>query len=238
MTDQYDGLVSSVATSIAERLPLPEIDVKLDLDTAYGLQHRVTRIRSPRTVGGVKLGVTNPRAQAFFSLDHALLGSLYGDSRLQARAAIPYLEGRSLETEFAVLVDDEGEPQAIAPAIEVVLVNFSRREDMSAANLVFSNLGADLFLVGEFLPWDSPHGDVTAVLKRGDEVVNKASMNEALGGPATALPWIWQEIQSRKYAIGEETLIMMGACGAVVPAERGQYQADYGVMGNISFSVE
>ena len=92
-------------------------------------------------------------------------------------------------------------------------------------------------MVGEFLPWDSPHTDVTATLKRDGEVVNRASMNEALDGPAAALPWVWNEIQFRGYPIQDETLIMMGACGGVVPGEVGNYEADYGPMGKLQFSI-
>ena len=40
-----------------------------------------------------------------------------------------------------------------------------------AANLTASNLGADLYLVGEFLPWDSPHQDASTTLRRDGEIV-------------------------------------------------------------------
>lgn len=237
MADFDKAVVRGFAEAIKAHTPLPELYTAFDLETAYTLQHKVTALRSPDSLNGIKLGVTNPQAQAFFGLDHALLGSLYGDARLPAGATIQSLEGRALETEFAVLVDEEGQPKAIAPAIEIVFVSFSRKSDMTAANLVVGNLGADLFLVGDFLPWDSPHGDVTATLTRDGEVVNQACMNEALGGPAAALPWIWNEIQARGYPTRGETLIMMGACGTVVPALEGTYQADYGAMGSLDFVV-
>ena len=231
-------LVNGFAEAIKAHAPLPEVEQTFDLEAAYALQHRVTALRSPQAVGGVKLGVTNPQAQAFFGIDHALLGSLYGDARLSTGASIQFLEGRGLETEFAVLVDGKGKPKAIAPAIEIVFVSFSRKSDMTASNLVVGNLGADLYLVGDFLPWDSPHSGVTATLKRNGDVVNEASMNEALGGPTAALPWIWNEMQARGYPNQDGTLIMMGACGGVVPAEAGRYEAEYGAMGNLHFSIE
>ena len=231
-------LVSGFANAIKTHTPLPEITQTFDLTAAYALQHQVTALISTQGVGGVKLGVTNPQAQAFFGIDHALLGGLYGDGRLGSGAAIQQLEGRGLETEFAVLVDGDGQPMAIAPAIEIVFVSFSRKSDMTAPNLVVGNLGADLFLVGDFLPWDSLHSDVTATLSRNGEVVNEASMNEALGGPTAALPWVWEEMKIRGYPRQEDTLIMMGACGGVVPAEIGNYQADYGPMGTLQFTIE
>ena len=197
----------------------------------------MTSLVSPGRVGGVKLGVTNPQAQAFFGLNHALIASLYAGARLKVGDTIPAIEGRALETEFAVVVDQDGQPKAIAPAIEIVFVSFSRKSDMTAANLVLSNLGADLYLVGDLMPWDSPHSDVTATMTRDGETVNDTSMNEALGGPTAALPWIWAEMRARDYPVQEETLIMMGACGNVVPAEKGTYRADYGAMGSVEFFV-
>lgn len=237
MSDIDLDTLRGIANAIKAHDPLPEFEVQYGLDEAYGLQHKVTSLVSPGRVGGVKVGVTNPKAQAFFALDHALLGSLYADARLNSGDTVPALEGRALETEFAVVVDRDGQPKAIAPAIEIVLVSFSRKSDMSAANLVLSNLGADLFLVGDFMPWDSPHTDVTATLTRDGETVNEASMNEALGGPTAALPWVWAEMQSRGYPVQDEILIMMGACGNVVPAEKGTYRADYGAMGSVEFAV-
>ena len=232
-----DATIAGYAWAIANHQPLPATDEQYALDRAYELQHLVTAQRSPNGASGVKLGVTNPQVQAFLSLDHGLLGSLYADTRLKTGDTIPFLAGRSLETEFAVLVDGAGKPKAIAPAIEIVFVSFERQSDMSASNLVLSNLGADLFLVGEFLPWGSQHEGITATLRRDGDVVNEASMDESLGGPTRALPWVWQEIRARGYSAEDETLIMMGACGAVVPAERGSYAADYGPMGSIEFSV-
>ena len=233
-----DDLAIGFAEAIKAHAPLPEVAQTFDLDAAYALQHRVTAFRSPQGLGGVKLGVTNPQAQAFFGLDHALLGGLYSDAQLSDGVSIQKVAGRGLETEFAVLVDAEGQPRAIAPAIEVVFVSFSRKSDMTGPNLVAGNLGADLFVVGDFLPWDSPHADVTATLMRDGELVNEASMNEALGGPAAALPWVWSEMKSRGYPVRDETLILMGACGGVVPAETGSYEADYGQMGKLRFSIE
>lgn len=233
-----EQLIHGVAEAIRSHDALPAIDESCDLDDAYKSQHQTTMLRSPEGSGGIKLGVTTKAAQDFLKLDHALLGSLYADSRLESGCTIPFLEGRSLETEFAVIIDGSGHPKLIAPAIEIVCVKFSRPADMSASSLVLSNLGADLFLVGEFLPWESPHREASAILRHGDTVVNEASMNDALGGPAEALPWVYGEASARGYAIADETLIMMGACGSVVPAERGIYSADFGLMGKVSFTIE
>ena len=237
MNNEDPQLADLLASAIATYAPLPEFNLQLSLEEAYALQHRVAALRSPEVTGGIKIGVTTQAAQTHFGLDHALLGTLYADGRLDSGAELEYLKGRSLESEFAVIIDAEGKPKAIAPAIEVVYVNFARPDDMTAPNLTASNLGADLFLVGEFMPWDSPHTDASVTLSCNAEVVNQASMNDALGGPTAAISWLTEEIDRRGFRLSGDTLIMMGACGSVIPARRGSYQADYGPMGSVAFSI-
>lgn len=230
-------LIPRIATAIAAHEALPEIDIQLNLSEAYALQHQVVAQRSPEGVGGIKVGVTTQAAQQFFGLEHALLGSLYAGARLASGAHLPYIEGRSLEIEYAVMVDAEGQPKAIAPAIEVVYVRFARKADMRAENLVLCNLGADLIIVGEFLPWDTAHPQVQAKMQRDSEDIGEADMNDALGGPAQALPWVLSEVAQRGHRLDADTLIMMGACGPVLPAQRGEYHVDYGAMGSLHFSI-
>ena len=237
MNKAHEALAQALAAAQANHAPLPEIEAALTLDEAYAVQHQLVALRSPGATGGIKIGVTTRAAQTHFGLDHALLGGLYADGRLASGTDLPYLEGRSLESEFAVIVDAGGEPKAIAPAIEIVYVKFARQTDMTAANLTAGNLGADLFLVGEFLPWDSPHENASVTLRRDGEMINEASMNDALGGPTSAINWLAEEARQRGYTLEDDTLVMMGACGAVVPASKGSYEADYGAMGRVAFTI-
>ena len=232
-----EGLISSIARAIESRTQLPPIDVELTLSDAYGLQHQLTKQLSPEGRGGIKAGVTAPGAQKHFGVDHGLIGSLYGGSQLEDGCRLPFVRGRMLECELAVVTDRDGTPKAIAPAIEIVLVQFARPEDMTAANLVLSNLGADGYIVGEFQAWAPPYSEVSVELRRDDEVINQAAMSESLGGPEASVPWICQEAWSRGFAISADTLLLTGACGKVLPAEVGHYSADFGPLGQITFEI-
>lgn len=226
-----------LAAAIATHKPLPEFPTGISLEEAYAIQHRVTEARAPGQSGAIKAGVTSPIAQKFLQLDHALLGSLYSDCRLSVGDKFSKIAGRAIECEVAVWVDDQGHPTSIAPAIEVVLVNFSNRADMNASNLVACNLGADLFIVGDPVPWKPDFNETTVSLSRDDETLNKAAMKDAIGGPETATQWMWQEAQKRGFTLGEETLFLTGACGTVVPAEVGNHTADFGLLGTIEFQI-
>ena len=226
-----------LSAAITRHAPLPAFETELSLEASYRLQHEVTRVRTQGAVGGIKAGVTAPPMQSFFKLDHALIGSLYADSRYGSGCRLPYVEGRNLECEVAIVVDGEGCPKAVAPAIEIVFVRFGRPTDMSAANLVACNLGADAFIVGDFVPWDPAFNDARVELSRADESLNEAAMREALGGPGRAATWMWEEAKLRGFECADGTLFMGGACGAVVPADVGVYRADFGRLGAVDFEI-
>lgn len=238
MAQSTSVMISEIAEAISTGTPIPAIKKKVSLSEAYVLQHDVTRTVTGAKVAGVKAGVTAPAAQQFFSLDHALLGSIYEHGRLEQNSVIDFVAGRIVECELAVLIDQDGQPISVAPAIEFVRVNFERPEDMTAANLVLCNLGAEGFLVGDFLPWDKASEDLSVSLWRGSDVVNQADMSDAIGGPVHAAPWMYTEAIKRGFPLSGNTLLLTGACGTVVPAEKGQYLAEYGPLGKVEFEVQ
>lgn len=226
-----------LATAIKAHEPLPKFEETLTLQAAYELQHKVTELLAPGGNGGIKAGVTAAPVQAYFNLDHALIASLYPVNRTESGCALPYIEGRGIECEVAIKLDANGRPKAIAPAIEIVFVKFSDQSDLTAANLVASNLGADAYILGEFRPWSDTFAGLKAELKRGIETVSQADMNDAIGGPETATAWIVGEAKKRGFVCGDDTLLMTGACGPLIPAERGEYTMSIDGLGEVEFEV-
>jgi len=227
---------SRFAEAISSHAPLPKLG-NMTLEEAYVLQHEVTSIRSPAGTGGIKAGVTAPPAQKFLGLSHALIGSLYADARLASGCVLDHLPGRMIECELAILADRQGNPLAVAPAIEFVFLKFADPKDMTLGGLVASNLGAELFLVGDMVPWEEYHQNLSVELARDGTVVNRAQMNDSLGDPQTAAKWMRSEALAREFTLDETVLFLAGACGAVVPADRGAYIADYGDLGKIDFEI-
>ncbi|MDA9680183.1 hypothetical protein N9U06_01850, partial [Gammaproteobacteria bacterium] len=74
-------------------------------------------------------------------------------------------------------------------------------------------------------------------LYRNDALINEAQIKESLGGPAKAVTWIVQEAKLFNFEIPDNTLLMTGACGQVLPAVPGNYRADYGDLGEIKFTI-
>lgn len=227
----------SLAAAIKSHAPLLAFGDTLSLEEAYALQHQVSQARTGGQIGGVKAGVTSPKVQAYFKLDHALIGSLCADARQSNGCSLAHLEGRAVECEVALIVDEEGRLKSIAPAIEIVFVKFSQQSDMTAPNLVACNLGAGLYIVGDPVPWDPALSATKVVLTCGEETLNEADMTDALGGPQSAAGWMLKEAQARDFSCGGDTLLLAGACGTVVPAKPGQYDADFGALGKIEFEI-
>lgn len=238
MTAIAKDLTLSLARAIKGGQTLPQLPTNIDVDGAYRLQHEVTRTVSPGSIAGIKAGVTAKPVQQFLALDHALIASLYKDTCLASGAQLSWLEGRKIESEVALKVDDQGFPIAIAPALEIVSVRFSAPEQMTASNLLICNLGADMFVVGDFVPWHPKFNNLTMQLFCDDALVNQAPISAALGGPEPGAQWIHKEAINRGFKLSSELVFMMGACGAVVPGETGHYVGDYGALGKVELLIQ
>ena len=131
-------------------------------------------------------------------------------------------------------MDGEGRPIACAPALELVSLNFARETDMNATNLLAANLGAEFIVLGEFQPWEKEFDDLAISLSHNGTPVNSGEVQDALGGPSLSAGLICSEARARGYDLTPDPILMTGACGHVVPAEKGKYEADFGTLGSVS----
>lgn len=234
-SENYQALVQQLDSAVLNRAKLPKFP-QLSLADAYGVQTAFTVI-AEGGLAGFKAGITTPNLQAYFGLDGPVLGRLFNRGRLEKNCILPYIAGVNLECEMGIIIDKNGKPKAMAPAIEIVYIDLAEPADMNAANLVACNLGADRFIVGDLVPWQDDFETAEVSLARDGEVINQAALTEAIGGPAPALKWMIEQAQTLDLLLEDDMLLMTGTCGGVVPGERGDYVADYGVLGSIAFTV-
>ena len=237
MQPAHAALARELADAIAAYAPLPAIEIELSLDDGYAVQRALAAEVNGGRFGGIKGGVTNPAAQAFFGLDHALLGRLYADRLWEAGCTVPYLADRMLECEVAIRIDAQGRPQAIAPAIEIVRPQLRGEPARHAANMVATNLAADACIVGPWADWDGAPLDAPMRLERDGTAVVETHSRESLNGPAKAVAWIVAEARENGFEWSSDTIVITGACGQVIAAERGHYRANFGAFGALSFEV-
>ena len=188
-------------------------------------------------VGRHQGGHDHPGFSIFFGVDKFLLGGICPKTVQASGWAVPFRAGRLIECEVALRVDGEGGPIACAPALELVSLSFARETDMNATNLLAANLGAEFIVLGEFQPWKKEFDDLAISLSQNGMPVNSGAANDALGGPSLSAELISSEARARGYDMTPDLILMTGACGQVVPAEKGQYEAGFGVLGSVCLDI-
>ena len=230
-------LITAMAESIKSGAPLPPMPKDLDLDAAYEIQRQVVEAVAGDAIAGYKAGLTAPAGQQQFGLDHPLIGVLYQAGRLEPGASFASAPGVSLECEIGVVIDADGSPRSAGPVIEVPRMAFGDPADRTGMNLTACNIAADRFIVGQQADIRDSYDDIEVTLTRNGETVASASATEALGGPIPALNWMLETARERGREMADGMLMITGALGGIHPAEPGEYVADYGTLGQISFTV-
>ena len=231
-------LAPAIASAILAGAPLPTFDATMTLDEAYDVQHDVLGLCAPEGLAGIKAGMTSPASQSFFGIDKFLLGGICPKTVQATGWAVPFRAGRLIECEVALRVDGEGRPIACAPALELVSLNFSRETDMNATNLLAANLGAEFIVLDEFQPWKEEFDDLAISLTHNGASVNSGQVQDALGGPSFSAGLICSEASARGYNLTPDWILMTGACGQVVPAAEGRYEAHFGTLGSVHLDIK
>ena len=236
-----DRFVAQLADAIKAKSIWPEFPSGVTLTEAYSLIPHLTSLISGEQSAGIKAGVTNRDLQALFGLEEPLLGLLYQQSEIENAATLPHTDSRRIECELAMQLNSDGSPISIGPAVEFVRLDFCRPEDLTPGNVTLCNLGADQFILGDMGAWDSfdftALADIEIELMRDGEVILTASPLDSFGGPKPALNWCVNKANSLGFTIPEGGVLLAGTNGAAMEADRGHYQASYGPLGTIEFTI-
>ncbi|MBL4871468.1 MAG: hypothetical protein JKX72_11000 [Robiginitomaculum sp.] len=228
-----------IAQAIIARKALPLMPTLATLNDGYGLQKSITAQINGQTVIGLKAGISSRAEQKHFGLEASLIASLYERGYLQNGCEIKVAPEQNLECEIGVCVNGQGQPKGIFPVVEVVRLSFSKPEDLSLANAVAVNLGADRFICGDMLPWDEAVADIEINMTKDGVNLMTASNDYALGAPINCAKWMINEARRRGLwqESEKDSLLLLGTCGQAQPAQAGTYCIDYGALGGIEFSI-
>ena len=236
-----DRFVAQLADAIKAKSIWPEFPSGVTLTEAYSLIPHLTSLISGEQSAGIKAGVTNRDLQALFGLEEPLLGLLYQQSEIENAATLPHTDSRRIECELAMQLNSDGSPISIGPAVEFVRLDFCRPVDLTPGNVTLCNLGADQFILGDMGAWDSfdftALADIEIELMRDGEVILTASPLDSFGGPKPALDWCVNKANSLGFTIPEGGVLLAGTNGAAMEADPGHYQASYGPLGTIEFTI-
>ncbi|MEP6390242.1 MAG: hypothetical protein ABJ056_10005 [Halioglobus sp.] len=232
------SIVEKMAVAIKARQPLPSMYCE-SLEAGYRIQQQLTQRINGSEATDLKAGVTGAAVQKHLGLDSPLIASLYPSGKLSSGAELTLAEGQELECEIGVVVDGAGQPIGLIPVVEVVYLAFSRKEDFSIANIVAANLAADRYICGEMQPWDPLLEEfVITASKNGTEIATLAN-DYSFGSPASGAQWLVGE--AKKQGIWQEgevdRLLILGTCGTPLPGATGNYRIDFGVLGQLEFTI-
>lgn len=136
----------------------------------------------------------------------------------------------------------------VAPAIELPDLVFDDMKNLSWLDLIALDVAPRQVIIGNHVSIndvDVESINITAYLN--GEVVKQAPSTSTLGGQMRALMFLaaklnnhmisFSKINSPLYKIKAGDVVITGALGGFIPGKPGQYQVNYGPLGNLDFEI-
>ncbi len=111
---------------------------------------------------------------------------------------------------------------------------------MAAPQLVALNIGSDRFALGagKSLGEIEDPDQLGARLTRSSQELHQGGLDALRGGPWETLRDLMNQITGQGGTIPAGAVILSGALGQPQPVQPGDYVADYGPLGTLTFKVE
>lgn len=250
-------MANSLIKAVLEKQPTPvlsESEPDLDPKTAYEIQKVYVQWRLAKDrVAGFKAGLTTEDAQKMFGINFPLTGILYDSGKLEGSPVVDRTALRALliETEIGfVIAQSINQPlqraqelqqkvSGVMPAIELPGSGFADMKVVKGVDLIAANVGAAKFIVGMPRSHQGVNlNEVNVTLFHNGQALYLGKGGEALGDQWKAAMWIVNSVLEQGYKIEPGHILITGALGKMVPGKPGQYLADYGDFGSISFEVK
>lgn len=220
----------------------------------YAVQcETIANLYGPDGVAGYKAALTSAPAQEILNTDHPASGYLLrpgwlanGDTIRQAAFTLPFIE---LELGFFLRDSLRKAPQSaealqtlvagVAPVIEFPDLGFSSIDSLNLTNFVVHNAASRQFMVGQVVPLaKAPDlNELSITLYKDGVELGKAKGADALGDQWRALDWLIHHRLEQKDPISKRHLFITGSLGQLFPFQPGEYRADFGTLGSVSFVI-
>jgi len=253
-----EEIVTAVIESRSATKPLPNpsgIVPDLTEEAAYAIQVRFVDAmgKKGKEVGGYKAGLTTENAQKRFKAKGALLGPMFKEGKLESGAVIDgkdfvklFLEteiGFSSKEKIAKPVKDVESLKklikTVYPAIELPDMRFADMKNLTVADIVADAVGSSKYLIGKGIPMDKADvNNVKVTLTLDGKPVNEGTGRDALGDQWKALLWLVNGVVKQGWTISPDQILITGALGNMIPGKPGKYEATWGDLGSVSFTVQ
>ena len=163
-------------------------------------------------------------------------GSKYRSPMIETE--IGYVVGKPIVEKIADTARLMEHIGAILPVVEIPETGFADMKKLKAEDIVAANVGSAVFITGAQKPLAGADPDgVTVKLVSGGETLNQGKGYDAMGGQWEALLWLVNSVIEHGRTIDSGSILITGSLGKVVPGKPGDYEAQYGDLGTISFKI-
>ena len=255
---RIERFAGKVYKTWAAREPMPQFSVDrpdATLDTGYDAQKAfLRRVLKSDEIGGYKAAVVGAAGQENLGIDGPVTGivPLSGVHSAEDDVVIPlsdcgnrhveteigYVFGRPISKPLESIEDLRKHVSAVAPIIEVPGGPVDERHPATAADLAAWNGNAKDIIVGaEHDPDRFDVDEIAITLTHNGDILYEARGGEAAGGQWETLFKTVNSVVSQGYVVRKGHVITNGALGKILKAEPGVYRADYGPLGQVTFTV-
>jgi 2-keto-4-pentenoate hydratase len=238
-----------------QKIPVLSIQYpELDVETAYMVQNAYVEQRLTKdSIAGFKGGLTTEVSWKRFGLNGPAAGVLFASGKrnsnsiidkttfktLMMEIEIGFVIGKTISHPLKDTAELKDHTWEVVPVIELPELGFTAMQKLKGPDIIAANIGAAQFIVGE--KQEIKNLDLNALqvtLKRNGEVINRGKGADALAGQWEAALWLVNTMIKQGWKIDPGHMIITGALGRMLPGKPGNYTADYGSLGTITFKID
>jgi 2-keto-4-pentenoate hydratase len=249
-----EHFAKELLTARDNRAPIPNIShhIPLEMSDAYKVQNAYIQGRLVNAkLSGFKAGLTSSETQAHFSVARPIFGALFDDGDISDSPVIAMKNYRKMmiETELGFItkrpirktVDSVDELKSyigqVIPVVEFPEINFAQHP-VSGIDLVAANCAANVYITDKSVNWLGRNiNNVSVTLSRSGKIVNQGQGKDALGDQWEALRWLVNQVLFQGWNIESGFLLITGVLGEMIPAEVGNYKAQFNEGTQMKFSL-
>ncbi|MET1255007.1 2-keto-4-pentenoate hydratase [Aliikangiella maris] len=252
-----ENFAQQLLTANLNRQPLPHYSQHFPQITeqqAYMVQRDYVTLRKTNDpIAGYKAGLTSTAGQKKFNVSQALSGVLFSSGFVSdaQKIQLDSVKKLMIETEIGFILsknitqpitDVETLKQmidSVVAVIELPNLGYAKPSQLNGVDLIASNLASHQFLLGNPIKLSKINA-IDAIETRlllADKVINNGKATDALSSQWHALTWLINHLLASGFTLSEGNLLITGALGKMIPAQKGIYQANFGQLGQLSFSI-
>lgn len=237
--------------------PIPALGAK-ERDATEYMAYRVQKVLNEKKIAdgdkmiGHKAGLTSMAAQNKFGMIEPVSGALFESQKKNTATFVSLRQFKGMVVEMEIgfelklsirqapesIEDLKAAVRQVVPVVELPNIYYTPGARLTGADLIASNVAASTVIVGRGKPVDGLDlNELQAELTRDDEMVSTGKGADAMGDQWQALMWLVRQRLQQGFEVKRNDLLITGALGKVVEAERGRYVADFGKLGRVTFSM-